>query len=83
MCITDNPVCSQLLLSKIDIPALKKTLIEELAKSFSCKFITSDELDIKVYLLISAMDIAMTFAISKARLSSRSVPGFHEECKEI
>ena len=51
----DNPLSSQLLLSKIDIPALKKTLAEELAKDPSCTSTTPNELDIKVYSLINAI----------------------------
>ena len=42
-----------------------------------------NELDIKVHSLIKAIDIAMTLAISKARLSPKSVPGFNQECKKI
>ena len=79
----DNPLSSRLLLSKMDIPALKKTLTEELAKDPPCTSTTPDELDIKVHSLISAIDTAMTLAIPKARLSPKSVPGFDEECKEI
>ena len=67
----------------MDIPALKKALIEELAKDPPCISTTPNELDIKVYSLINAIDIAMTLAIPKARLSPKSVPGFDEECKEI
>lgn len=33
--------------------------------------------------MIDAIDIAMIFAILKARLSSKSVPGFEKKCKEI
>ena len=79
----DNPLSSRLLLSKMDIPTLKKTLTEELAKDPPCTSTTPNELDIKVHSLINAIDIAMTLAIPKARLSPKSVPGFDEECKEM
>ena len=67
----------------MDITALKKALIEELTKDLSCTSITPNELDIKVYFLINAIDIAIILAISKARLCPKSVPGFDEECKKI
>ena len=67
----------------MDIPALKKALIEELAKDPPYTSTTPNELDIKFYSLINAIDIAMTLAIPRARLSLNSVPGFDEECKKI
>lgn len=79
----DNPLSSRLLLSKMDIPALKKTLAKELAKDPPYTFITSNKLDIKVNSLINTIDIAMTFAIPTTRLSSKSVSRFDEEFKEI
>ena len=83
MRVVDNPFSSRLFLSKIDIPALKKTLVEELAKNSPCTSTTPNKLDSKVHSLINAIDIAMTLAIPKARLSPKSVPRFDEECKEI
>ena len=79
----DNPLSSRLLLSKMDIPALKKTLTEELAKDLPSSSTTPNELDIKVHFLINAIDMAMTLVIPKARLSPKSVPGFDEECKKM
>ena len=79
----NNPLSPRLLLSKMDIPALKKALTEELAKDLPRTSTTPNELDIKVHFLINAINIAMTLAIPKARLSSKSVPGFDEECREI
>ena len=79
----NNPLSLQLLLSKIDIPALKKVLKEELAKDLLYTSTTPNELDIKVHSLINAINIAMTFAIPKVRLSPKSIPGFDEECKMI
>lgn len=83
MRIVDNPFSSRLFLSKIDIPALKKTLVEELAKNSPCTSKTPNKLDSKVHSLINAIDIAMTLAIPSARLSPKSVPRSDEECKEI
>ena len=77
------PLSLWLLLSKIDIPAIKKTIVEELAKDLPCTSTTPNKLDIKVHSLINAIDITMTFAIHKARLLPKSVPGFDENCKEI
>ena len=79
----DNPLGSRLLLSKMDILALIKTLTEERAKDPSCISTTPDKLDVKVHSLISVIDIAKTLAIPKVRLSPKSVPGFHQECKQI
>lgn len=79
----DNPLCSRLFLSEMDISAFKKTLVDKLAKDLFYTFITPNELDIKVHSLINAINIAMTLAISKARLSLKLVPGFDEECKKI
>lgn len=79
----DNQLSLWLLLSKIDIPAFQKTLIEELAKDLLCTFITPNELHIKVYSLISAIDTTMILAIPKTRLSPKSVPEFDKECKEM
>lgn len=79
----DNPLSLRLLFSKMDVPALKKTLIEELAKDPLCISTTPNELDTKVCSLINAIDTAMALAIPKVRLSPRSVPGFDKECKEI
>ena len=83
MRIIDNPLTSRLLPSKMDISALTKTLTEELAKDPPYTSTTPDELDIRVHSLISDIDTTMTLAISKARLSPKSVTEFDEECKEI
>ena len=79
----DNPLSSRFLLSKIDILALKKTLTEELANDPSYTSIMPNKLDFKFHSLINVINIAMTLAIPKARLSPKSVPGFDEECKEM
>lgn len=65
MCTIDNPLDLQLLLSKIDILASKKTPREELAKNPPCISTTLNKRDIKVYFLISAIDTTMTLAIPK------------------
>ena len=79
----NNPLSSWLLLSKIDIPVLKKTLSEKLAKDSPSSSRTSNRLNIKVHFRINAIDMAMTLAILKARLSPKSIPGFDEECKKM
>lgn len=79
----NNLLSLQLLVSKINIPTLKKTLAEELTKDLSCTSTTASKLDIKIYSLINVIDIAMTFAIPKARLSPKLVPRFDKECKKI
>ena len=79
----DNLLSLRFFLSKMDIPTLTKTLTERLAKNLLCTSTTLDELEIKICSLISDIDIAMTVAILKAKLSPKSVPGFYEECKEI
>ncbi len=82
MRIIDNQLSFQLLLTKIDILALTKTLTKRLAKDPLCLSIMPDELDIKVHSLISDIDTPITLAVSKATLSPKSVPGFDEGCKE-
>ncbi len=67
----------------MDILVLTKMLTEELAKDPPCTSITPDELDIKVHSLVSVINTAMILAIPKAKLSSKSVSGFDEGCKEI
>lgn len=79
----NNLLNLQLLLNKMDISVPKKTLIEELAKDPSHTFITPNKLDIKNHFLIKAIDIAISFAILKAKLSPKSVPRFDEEYKEL
>ncbi len=79
----DNQLSFRLLLTKMDISALTKTLTEELAKDLPSTSMTPDELDIKVHSLISAINTAMNLAIFKARLSPKSVLGFDGGCKEI
>lgn len=67
----------------MNILTLKKRFIKELAKDPPCISIMPDELDIKIYSLISAINIAMTLAILKAKLSLKSVPEYDKECKKI
>lgn len=43
----------------------------------------SDELDIKIHFLISAIDIAMTFAILKTELFPKSVSSLINNIKDI
>ena len=78
----DSPLSSRLLLSKMDVPKLKKALLEELVKDPPRHSQTANELDAQVYSLIGAIETAIAQAIPKARLSPKSVPGFDEECKE-
>lgn len=79
----DNLLNSQYLLSKIDISVLNKMPTKELAKDPLCTSIISNKLDMKAHSLINAIDIAMSLAIPKAKLSSKSVLGFDEECKKM
>ncbi len=79
----DNQLSLRLFLSKTDISGLTKMLTQEPAKNRLCTSTTPDELDIKVYSLINAIDTSITLAIPKAMLSLKSVPGFNGECKEI
>lgn len=58
-------------------------LTKKLAKDPPYAFTMPNKLDIKIHSLISAIDTAMTLAIFKAKLSSKSVPRFDEECKKI
>lgn len=67
----DNLLSLRLFWSKIDILALKKALIEELAKDPPRTSIMPNEWGIKVYSLINVIDIAMILAISKAKLSPK------------
>lgn len=83
MRIINNLLSSWIFLSKIDILILKKIFLKELAKNFPCISITSNKLNIKVYFLINFTDIAMIFAISKIKLSSKSVLKFDKKCKKI
>lgn len=83
MRIVDNLLSSQLLLSKMNILALKKTLVEELAKDSLCTSTTLHKLDIKIHSSINAIDTKMTFAILKVKLSLKSVPKFDKKCKKI
>ncbi len=79
----DSLSSSCLLLSKMDVPKLKKALLEELVKDPPCHSQTANELDAQVYSLIGAIETAIAQAIPKARLLPKSVPRFDEECKEI
>lgn len=58
-------------------------LIQDLAKNFSCISTISNKLYIKIYFVISAIDITMTFIIFKAKLSLKSILKFDEESKKI
>ncbi len=79
----DSSLSSRLLLSKMDVPKLKKGLLEELVKDPPRHSQTANELDEQVYSLIGAIETAIAQAIPKARQSPKSVPGFDEECKEM
>lgn len=79
----DNPLSLQLLLSKIDILALKKTLTKKLAKNLLYIFIMLNQLNIKFYSLISAINTTMTLTISKAKLFPKLIPGFDKKYKKI
>lgn len=79
----DNLLSSQLVLSKMDILILKKTLAKKLAKDSSCTFITPNKLDIKIHSLINTINIAITLAIFKTRLSSKLVSRFDKKYKKI
>ncbi len=63
----DNQLSFRILLTKMDILALTKTLTEELAKDPPCTSTTPDELNIKVHSFISVIDIAMTPAIFQGK----------------
>lgn len=65
------------------ILTLKKMLIQDLAKNFFCISTILNKLYIKIYFVISAIDITITFVIFKAKLSLKSVLKFDEECKKI
>lgn len=67
----------------MDIPTLKKMLTENLAKDFASTSTLRNKLDIRVYFLINVIDIAMTLAILKARLSPKSIPKFDEKYKKM
>ena len=79
----DNPLIPRFLLSKIDIPLIKRKLKEELTKNLPSPCTTAEQLDVQVDSLISAINTAMNLAISKAKVSPKSVPGFDEKCKEV
>ena len=78
----DSPLSLCLLLSKMDVPNLKKSLLEELVKDPPCHTQTANKLDAQVYSLIGAIETAIALPIPKARLSPKSVLGFDEKCKE-
>ncbi len=78
----DSLPSSRLLLSKMDVPKLKKTLLEKLVKDFLRHSLTANELDARMYSLIDEIETAIAQAISKARPSLKSVSGFDEECKK-
>ncbi len=78
----DSPLRSRLLLSKIDVPNLKKELLEKLIKDPPHHDLTPNKLDAQVYFLIGEIEIAIALVIPKARLSPKSVSKFDEKCKE-
>lgn len=79
----DNPLTSRFLLSKINIPLIKRMLKEELAKNPLSPCTMPEQLDTYVNSLISTINIAMNFAIPRANISLKSVPRFDEKCKEV
>lgn len=83
MCTINNPLCSQLLLSKIDIPVLKKMLIKEVTKNICYTAIMPNKLDNKVRYLINVIDIAMTFTILKTKLFPKRALRFDKMYKKI
>lgn len=78
-----NPLIPRFLLSKIDIPLIKKKLKEELTKNLPSLYTTAEQLDAQVDSLISAINTAMNLAIPKAKISPKSIPEFDEKCKEV
>lgn len=83
MLTIDNPLIPQFLLSKIDIPLIKRTLKEELAKNPPSPCTTAEQLDAQVNSLIGTINTAMNLAIPKAKVSPKSVLRFDEKCKEV
>lgn len=78
-----NPLIPRFLLSKIDIPLIKRKLKEELAKNPPSLCTTAEQLDAQIDSLISAINTAMNLAIPKAKVSPKSIPEFDEKCKEV
>ncbi len=78
----DSLVSSRLLQSKMDVPNLKKALLEEVVIDLPRHPQTSNRLDARVYSLIYAIGAVIALTIPKARLSPKSVPIFDENCKK-
>lgn len=78
----DESFSSSLPLNKIDVPKLKKTLLEELSKDPSRCSQIANKLNAPVYSLIDIIETVIAKAIPKAKLSPKSVLGFDKECKE-
>ncbi len=78
----DSPLSSRFLLSKMDVPKLKKTPLEKLVKDPPRHSQTANELDSQGHSLISAINTAIALPIPKTRPSPKSIRGFDEECKE-
>lgn len=79
----DNPLNLRLFLSKLKLSTFKKTFIKKLAKDLPCTSITPNKLNIKVYFLISTINMVITLAILKANLFPKLVLRFDKEYKEI
>lgn len=58
-----------------------KVLKEEQAKDLLYTPKTEDGIDTKVHLLISSIDIAITFTIAKIKVFSKSLLRFYLKCK--
>ncbi len=78
----NSSLSSRLLLSKMDVPNLKKALLEKLVKDPPRHSQTAKKLNAQVYSLICAIEIVIALAILKARLLPKSVPGFDKKCKK-
>ena len=72
----DSPLSSRFLLCIMDVPNLKKALLEDLVKDSPRHAQTANKLDAQVYSLIGAIGIAIALAIPKARLLPKFVLGF-------
>ena len=79
----DNPPIPRFLLSKIDIPLIKKKLKKELAKNPLSLCTTVEELNVQVDSLINTINTTINLAIPKAKVSPKLVPGFDEKCKKV
>lgn len=79
----NNPLTSCFFLSKIDIPFIKKMLNKELAKHLPSSCIMLEQFNNQVNCFISAINTTMDFAIPRAIISLKSVPGFYKKCKKV